>query len=64
MEHVFGPIPEGGLGPRDRLCNEPVVQGATPERTYHLRFEMSSERGGDFVCKHCGLSFLHADDSK
>jgi len=61
MEHVFGPVPIYGLGPNERLCNEPFVPNGKAIRTYHIKFEMSATSGGDFVCVHCGLSFLHGD---
>lgn len=64
MEHVFGPIPREGLGPQDRLCNEPRVPGTEATRTFHVHYEMSGANDGDFVCKHCGATFLDSDLTK
>lgn len=62
MIHVFGPIPPEGLASRDRLCNEPIMPKGTVDRTYHVEVEVSAKNDGDFVCKKCGESFLHAKD--
>jgi hypothetical protein len=59
VDHVFGPVLLADLAPRDRICNEPFVSAMKVERVYHLEFTVCPD--GDFVCNHCGMSFLHGE---
>lgn len=55
VNHTFGK-PDGPLGIGERLCNEPLIRGATYVHVYHVHFEMLE--GGDAKCCHCGERFL------